>query len=298
MSSTKFVRRSLRHLQADLAKQGHHACPGTIAAFLHEHDYALRVNVKRLTGPAHPDRDLQFGYIREWVELFRELHQPIISIDTKKKMLVGNFANTGASWSRVAKEVNAHDFLQDAVCRAAPYGLYDVLANRGHVMVGTSADTPDFAVDALADWWARQGQRRYADADMLLVLADAGGSNGCRPRRWKQALQDKLADRFGLAVTVCHYPKGASKWNPVEHRLFGPISINWAGEPLDTLDKLLACIRGTTTKTGLQVTARLNTRRYATGIKVSRPAFSALDIEHHDTCSRWNYTVWPRANQA
>jgi Rhodopirellula transposase DDE domain len=171
----------------------------------------------RATQPAHEERDQQFKYLQDWRDMFADAGLPIISVDTKKKELIGNFANAGATWSWTGDPVNAHDFRQDAQCRAAPYGIYDVLANRGHVTVGTSADTPLFAVDAIAGWWAKEGMWRHGGADMLLILADAGGSNGYRPRLWKLGLQEKLADRYGLMVTVCHYPTGASKWNPVEH---------------------------------------------------------------------------------
>jgi hypothetical protein len=294
MRPTKYVRRSLRHLSADLAALGHAACPTTLADLLRGHDYAPHVNCKRFTGPPHPDRDVQFDNIQGWIDLFRDAGLPILSVDTKKKELIGNFANAGVAWSLQAEEVNAHDFRHDAQCRAVPYGIYDVLANRGHVGVGTSADTPAFAVDAIADWWGRTGQRRYPEAELLLILADAGGSNSCRARLWKASVQECLADRYGLAVTVCHYPTGASKWNPVEHRLFAPISTNWAGTPLRTLETMLGLIRGTRTQTGLRVTARRLPRVYQTGVKVSDHHMHDLDVDYHATCPEWNYTIWPR----
>jgi hypothetical protein len=294
MSQTKYVRRSLRTLSAELSEQGHAACPGTVAELLRENDYNLHVNVKRFTGPPHPDRDTQFGYIEDWVDLFERFGLPVLSVDTKKKELVGEFANAGATWSIRGTPVNAHDFLQDAECRAVPYGIYDVLANRGHVVVGTSADTPAFAVEAIVDWWRRQGRVRYGKATDLLILADAGGSNGCRPRLWKERLQTRLADAFGLEVTVCHYPTGASKWNPVEHRLFGPISVNWAGQPLRSLPEMLKYLRGTRTEGGLRVTARHDGRRYEKGIVISEGTMKNLSIEYHATCPQWNYTLYPR----
>jgi len=217
---------TLRDERADL---GHAACPDTVADLLRDLGYNLYVNVKRFTGPPHPDRETQFRSIEALVEEFRVEGLPILSVDTKEKGRIGGFANAGAAWGEQPQEVNAHDFLTDALCRAVPYGLYDVLANQGHVIVGTSRDTPQFAAEAVARWWGRIGCRRYPDAGELLVVADSGGSNGYRPRVWKKALQELLADRYGLDVTVCHYPRGASKWNPVEHRLFGPISVNWAG---------------------------------------------------------------------
>lgn len=294
MSDALYVRRSLQHLSDALAERGHAACPTTVAGLLEDLGYSLRVNVKRLTGPYHPDRDKQFHYLGSWVELFREEGWPILSVDAKKKELVGNFENPGATWVPQPYEVNAHDFLSDAECRAAPYGLYDVLANQGHVIVGTSADTPQFAAEAVARWWARIGCHRYRRAGALLILADSGGSNGHRPRLWKKSLQELLADRYGLAVTVCHYPTGASKWNPVEHRLFGPISINWAGVPLQSPEVLLGFLRGTTSKSGLRVTAEWWTRSYARGEKVSAAEMRELDLERHKVCPNWNYTITPR----
>jgi hypothetical protein len=293
MSDAKYVRSSLQTLSDELAACGHAACPTTVAALLRELDYNLYVNVKRFTGPAHPDRDTQFRYIRALIDEFRAEGLPIVSVDAKKKELVGNFANAGTIWRQVPAEVNAHDFLSDALCRATPYGLYDVLANCGHVIVSRSANTPQFATEAVARWWARIGCHRYRDAGELLLLADAGGSNGYRPRLWKKGLQEQLADRYGLDVTVCHYPIGASKWNPIEHRLFGPISINWAGEPLRTAAVMLGLLRGTTTATGLKVTAEWWERTYAKGMKVSAAEMQQLQIEHHATCPQWNYTIKP-----
>ena len=293
MSSAKYVRRSLQALHEELAALGHHACPTTVGELLRDLGYHRYVNVKRLTGPPHPDRDQQFGYLTTRVAEFRAAGLPILSVDSKKKELVGTFANPGARWGRQAQEVNAHDFLSDAQCRAVPYGLYDVLANRGHVIVGTSADTPQFAAAAVARWWGRIGCRRYRGANELLILADAGGSNGYRPRWWKRCLQELVADRYELNVTVCHYPSGASKWNPVEHRLFGPISINWAGEPLHTPEVLLGFLRGTTTTTGLEVTAEWWGRSYTKGLKVAEAEMEDLCIAYHATCPRWNYTIEP-----
>jgi len=295
MTDDKFVRRSLGNLSQELATLGHQACPTTVAVLLRALGYNLRVNVKRLTGPYHPDRDRQFSYREGLVEEFRAERLPIVSVDTKKKELVGNFANGGRAWVTARDEVNAHDFLSDALCRAVPYGLFDVLANKGHVVVGTSSDTPDFAADAVAQWWVRFGCKRYRDAGEILILADSGGSKGCRPRLWKQRLQG-LADTYGLAVTVCHYLRGASKWNPVEHRLFGPISMNWAGVPLRTAGLMRSLIRGATTWSGLAVTAAWSARPYRRGVKVSDAEMAELNIEHHSTCPQWNYTIRPRTS--
>ena len=294
MTEDKFVRRSLRTLSAGLEKLDHQACPTTVAGLLRDLGYNLRVNVKRLTGPTHPDRDRQFRYLEEIIAEFRAAGLPILSVDTKKKELVGNFGNPGAVWVQEPYAVNAHDFLSDAQYRAVPYGLYDVLANKGHVVVGTSADTPAFAVDAVARWWVRCGCKRYRGAGELLILADSGGSNGCRPRLWKQRLQMLLADSYDLDVTVCHYPRGASKWNPVEHRLFSQISRNWAGEPLRSPGRMLSLLRGTRTQTGLTVTAEWTNQRYSRGQVVTEKQMAQLNIEHHDTCPQWNHTIKPR----
>jgi Rhodopirellula transposase DDE domain len=295
MSTTKYVRRSLQTLSDELAELGHQACPTTVADLLRDLDYKLRVNFKRLTGPPHPDRDRQFGYLGELIEEFCAEGLPILSVDTKKKELVGNFANAGVSWRQEAALVNAHDFLSDALYRVTPCGLYDFLANQGHVIVGTSANTPEFAASAVARWWSRIGCHRYRDAGELLILADAGGSNGYRPRLWKKCLQELVADRYGLDVTVCHYPVGASKWNPVEHRLFGPISVNWSGEPLRTPEVVLGLLRGTTTETGLEVTAEWWDRPFPTGVKLTDAEMRQLHIEHQDICPLWNYTITPRS---
>jgi hypothetical protein len=292
MSADKFVRASLRSLSDAFHRLGHPASPPTVARLLRDRKYNLRVNVKRLTGPPHPDRDQQFRHIREKIDEFRTEGWPILSVDSKKKELIGDFRNAGAVWCRTGAAVNAHDFPSDAVCKAVPYGLYDVLANRGHVVVGASSDTPAFATDAIAAWWGRIGSRRYPRAGALLVLADAGGSNGCRARLWKYRLQ-VLADRYGLVVNVCHYPTGASKWNPVEHRLFGPISVNWAGIPLRTPDVMLSCLRGTSTQGGLRVSAQWQPRAYPKGVKVTRAQMDRIHILRSDLCPRWNYSVVP-----
>jgi len=294
MSGDKYVRRSLQTLSDQLAALGHDASPTTVGELLRDLDYNLRVNFKRLTGPPHPDRERQFHYLTDLLEEFRAARLPILSIDAKKKELVGNFDNPGARWQQRAADVNAHDFLSDADYKVTPYGLYDVLANRGHVLVGTSYNTAEFAAAAVARWWARIGCHRYRAAGELLLLADAGGSNGYRPRLWKLCLQELVADRYGLDVVVCHYPVGASKWNPVEHRLFGPISVNWSGEPLCTREIVLGFLRGTHTSTGLEVTAEWWDREYAKGRKVSNATMSQLQIDHADVCPQWNYTITAR----
>lgn len=286
----KFVRPTLRSLSEQVDGR---ASPDTIRDLLEEMGFSMRVNVKRFAGRQSPFRDLQFQYIRQMRELFLESCWPTISVDSKKKELVGNFVNSGARWCGEADEVNVYDFTSDALYRATPYGIYDPARNEGHVCVGISSHTPRFAVDAIRDWFRSKGRRRYGDVDQLLIEADAGGGNGCRPRLWKYALQ-QWADAGGLEITVCHYPTGASKWNPIEHRLFSFITLNWAGYPLRTLDRMLSLIRGTTTVSGLTVGATLNTKKYRTKIKVPDAEMALLNIQHHATCPKWNYTIKPR----
>jgi hypothetical protein len=293
MGETKFVRPSLRTLGAGLETLGFSACPTTVARLLRGQAYSPRINAKRFTGPDHPDRDRQFVNIQEWIDVFTELGQPIISVDGKKKESIGNFKNAGAVWRRRPEEVNVYDFLSDAECRATPYGIYDLLAGRGHIRIGVSADTSAFAVEAIGAWWTRYGCKRYRGADELLILADGGGSNGHRPRLWKTSLQERIADRYGLHVTVCHYPTGASKWNPVEHRLFGPVSVNWASQPLRSLEILMGWVRGTEVG-GVGVTASLDRGTYPTKVKVSKAEMKQLDLERHEVCPAWNYTISPR----
>lgn len=299
MSTRKWVRSSLRKLSQGLAHLGHAASAPTVSRLLKKHDYALRVNAKeKEAGSHHPDRDTQFQYIEAQKQAFAAVGAPIISVDTKKKELIGNFKNAGQAWCQRSEEVNAHDFLTDALGRAAPYGIYDLQRNAGAVYVGASADTPEFAVTAIARWWEDIGCRAYPQAPQLLILADAGGSNGYRPRLWKAQLQRELSDRLGLSVTVCHYPTGCSKWNPIEHRLFSQITINWAGKPLRTFETMLGCIRDTTTTTGLRVTAGLIEGVYQTGKRVADAVMKTLRVEHHVVCPQWNYTIRPRVHDA
>ncbi len=291
MTERKWVRSSLRHLGGLLRGRGVALCRGTVGRLLKGLGYSLRANEKRLTGPPHPDRDRQFGYIQRIKRRFLKAGWPVISVDAKKKELVGDFKNAGRAWRREPDPVNAHDFRQDASHRAAPYGVYDLTHDRGYVAVGTSADTAEFAVDAIASWWEQRGSVAFPGADKILILADAGGSNGYRNRLWKLRLQEHLVDRLGLGVTVCHYPSGASKWNPVEHRLFGPVSVNWAGKPLRCLGTLLGYIRGTVTATGLEVAAKLLERTYVTKIKVTKREMEGVRLVRHKVCPDWNYTI-------
>jgi hypothetical protein len=290
MSTRKWRRSSLRALSQALGEKVSHT---TVGRLLRDLDYSLKANVKRLTGEPHPDRDRQFAYIEQQKQVFREAGWPIISVDTKKKELIGPFKNPGRRWCQIAEAVNAHDFEQDALGKAVPYGLYDLTNNRGYVYVGCSANTSQFAVEQIAAWWRAFGCHDFPGAKRLLILCDAGGSNGYRARLWKQQLQAVLADQLGLEVTVCHYPSGASKWNPIEHRLFGPISVNWAAQPLVTFEKMLALIHGTVTETGLKVEAFLVDKVYATGLKVTDAVMSSLNLVHHSVCPQWNYTIRP-----
>jgi Rhodopirellula transposase DDE domain len=294
MTEQKWVRSSLRRLSQRLGMRGHTASPPTVRRLLKKHKYTLKVNRKtKETGRGHPDRETQFAYIEAQKQAAREEGVPMISVDTKKKELIGDFKNAGQTWRQEPEAVNTHDFPQAALARAVPYGIYDLQHNRGSVYVGTSADTPQFAVTAIATWWETVGRVAYPHADRLQIFADAGGSNGCRPRAWKHALQTQLADRFGLQVTVCHYPTGCSKWNPIEHRLFSSISLNWAGQPLRTLSILLAYLRGTRTTTGLTVSATLLEGTFPLGQRIAKQAMAALQLELHQTCPRWNYTLHP-----
>src|SRR6185503_15232097 len=222
----------LRDISRELGQLGLRVCPNTVRRLLDEVDYALHANRKSLCANDSPFRDQQFDYLNHHRKEFASSGYPIISVDTKKKELVGQFKNNGRVWSRDPVLVQDHDFRSLAQGIAIPYGIYDLQANRGMVVVGNSHDTPDFAVEAIGQWWRRDGSRRYPDAPELLILADTGGSNGARCRAWKLALQAKLVDRYQLGVTVCHYPTGASKWNPIEHRLFSEISKHWGGQPL------------------------------------------------------------------
>jgi hypothetical protein len=295
MSTQRWVRSSLRQLSQRLREAGHPLSPPTVGRLLKSWDYALHVNAKKVeAGAKHPERDTQFAHITAQRQAFTATGDPIISVDTKKKELIGNFKNAGATWRQEAEAVNVHDFLQEAVGRAVPYGIYDVTHNRGTVYVGSSADTPQFAVDVLAHWWDTTGRATYPQATKLLILADGGGSNASRSRVWKQQIQEQLCDGRGLTVTVCHYPPGCSKWNPVEHRLFGPISVNWAGRPLRTFAIMLASLRGTTTTTGLAVEAVRHEDVYATGQGVSDAEMATLHLERDATCPTWNYTLRPR----
>lgn len=294
MTGLKWTRRTTHKIADQLKTLGIQVSAKSVARLLKKMGFSLRVNHKKLSSGSGPDRDEQFAYIAEMRESFARRNLPIISVDTKKKEIVGNFKNGGAAWHRQAIRVKDHDFRSDADGMAIPYGIYDVQANRGFVFIGTSHDTPRFAADNLEKWWRFDGFRRYPGASKLLVLADGGGSNGPRNRAWKSSLQRRLCDRHRLSVTVCHYPTGASKWNPIEHRLFSEISKNWAGKPLNSYETIRKYIQSTTTSTGLTVKGYAVPKHYAKAERVTDEEMEALRIKHHITQPLRNYTLTPR----
>jgi hypothetical protein len=294
MGEGKWLNCRLRDIQQRLRELGHGVSLPVISRLLKAAGYRLRLNVKQHEGQAHPERDQQFRHIQQQREAHIQAGQPTISVDTKKKELVGNFKNAGQCWGQQPESVNIHDFPSEALGRAVPYGIYDTQHNIGTVYVGQSADTPAFAVDSLVAWCQHDMPVRFPGATQLFIEADGGGSNSSRSRVFKQYLQEKVADALGLTVTVCHYPPGTSKWNPIEHRLFSEISKTWAGCPLRSFDLVLDYIADTKTQTGLTVQAHLVTADYPTGVKVSDEIMAALTIQTHAVCPQWNYTIRPR----
>lgn len=268
----------------------------TIRRLLDKLEYSLKGNAKTISAGSHPDRDKQFGIIAYRREEFDTAGDPVVSIDTKKKELVGLFKNQGRIWCREAKKVKDHDFRSEALGIASPYGIYDTGRNNGVVVVGMSADTPEFAVNSIATWWQQHGRHQYPDSERILLLADSGGSNGARPRTFKKYIQERIVDKYGIEVTVSHYPAGASKWNPIEHRMFSEISKNWAGHPLESFDILLNFVKNTKTETGLGIDAYLDERDYEKGKKVSDKEFKQLNITKNKELGNWNYTIKPRRN--
>jgi hypothetical protein len=297
MSAKKWLNCRLRDLQARLSQQQHRVSLPVLSRLLRQRDFRLRSNVKQNEGKSPSERDQQFVYLQEQRRQFQEAEQPVLSVDTKKKELVGDFQNAGRVWCQEAQAVHVHDFPSQGVGKAVPYGLYDLTHNVGTVYVGQSADTAEFAVDNLAHWWQHERPPRFAQATCLLLHADCGGSNGARCKLWKQQLQEKIADRFGIEVTVCHYPTGCSKWNPIEHRLFSEISKTWAGCPLRSFEIILQYLRQTTTETGLRVLAHRVTQVYQKGLEVADEVMATLNITYHAVCPQWNYTIRPRADR-
>lgn len=294
MSGIKWTRHTTEKIAEQLRACGIEVCANTVAKLLKGLDYRLRVNHKKLNRGSQADRDTQFAYIAAQRETFSRHGLPIISIDSKKRELVGNFKNQGTTWSQKPTLVNDHDFLSDAEGIALPYGIYDLAANHGYLFFGTSHDTAAFAVDNVVRWWNYHGKRGYPGKSELLILADGGGSNGARTRAWKLGLQKRLCDRHGLTVTVCHYPTSASKWNPIEHRLFSEISKNWAGRPLDSYETILNYASTTRTTTGLKVNSYLVNTDYPKGVKVTDQEMEQLQLHPHDTQPIRNYTLSPR----
>jgi hypothetical protein len=293
MTGTKWTRKTLRELAKRLSTKRHSVSHETVRRLLSQIDYSLRSNRKHLSRTQDPTRDRQMRYLARRRRAFIKAGNPVISVDAKKKESVGNFKNPGRIWRRLPLEVLATDFPSDALGKASPYGIYDSVRNHGLVVVGTSHETAQFAVAAIRRWWLRVGRVAYPQSKQLLIQADAGGSNSSRSWLWKLALQD-FADEFGLSITVTHYPTSASKWNLVEHRLFSFITLNWAGQPLISYETVLKFIRTTTTKNGLRVVAYLDTRSYATKLKISREQKASIHLLRHQILPRWNYTIEPR----
>jgi hypothetical protein len=291
----RWMRSSCKKLANRLKERGFSISPPTIWRVLKRMGFSMKTHVRRRRGinPDPAKRDEQFRYIASQRAAFCQAGIPVISVDTKKKVLIGNFRNPGKSWCRRPREVNEHDYASQAECLAVPFGVYDVAKNTGYVVVGLSYNTPEFAVSSISRWWEDEGHLVYPETSQLLILADGGGGNGSRSKAWRWNLQERICNRYGLTVTVCHYPPGCSKWNPVEHRLFSQITINWAGQPLRSLEIMLGYIRGTTTTTGLTVKAVLDEGIYPKGQKVSWKDVDALNLTPHEVCPEWNYTIRP-----
>jgi len=293
-SPLRWTCKSLRQLAGALRSQGHRVSPQTVGDLLRALDYSLQANRKTKEGAEHPDRNAQFEYINAQAEAFQHRGQPVVSVDTKKKELVGEFKNAGREWNPAGQpeEVQVHDFPSQAQGRAIPYGVYDVGANTGWVSVGTDHDTAEFAVATIRRWWKQMGAQAYPDAQEVLITADGGGSNSSRSRLWKLALQD-LANETGLAISVCHFPPGTSKWNKIEHWMFSHITQNWRGRPLVSHEVIVNLIGSTTTQTGLQIAAELDTGSYPTKKQVSADELATVYLSQHEFHGEWNYTISP-----
>jgi len=293
-SPLRWTCKSTTQLAQALTTQGHPVSPRKVAQLLKELDYSLQGTRKTLEGKDHPDRDAQFEYINSTVAAFQQRGQPVVSVDTKKKELIGPYRQGGQEWqpSGEPEAVNTYDFPNPEVGKGIPYGVLDLEQNVGWVSVGTDHDTAQFAVQTIRCWWVRMGQEVYPEATELLITADGGGSNGSRNRLWKAQLQ-KLADELGLTITVCHFPPGTSKWNKIEHRMFNHISMNWRGRPLLSHEVMVALIGSTTTQEGLRIEAAVDRGSYPTKLKVSNAEMAALEIEKAAFHGNWNYTIKP-----
>jgi len=294
-SPLRWICMSTRAIATELDQNQHPVSHTKVAQILHALDYSLQSNRKTEEGKDHPDRDAQFRHINAAVKRYLKQGLPVISVDTKKKELIGNYHNAGQQWrpAKSPKKVQGHDFPSPDVPRAYPYGIYDLGRNSGFVNIGTDHDTGAFAVASIRGWWRREGRQLYPKASKLLIMADGGGSNGWRLRLWKFELQ-KLADQIGKPISVCHFPPGTSKWNKIEHRLFSFISSNWRGEPLSDYETIVNLIANTTTAKGLKVTCRLDRRKYPTGRKVTNEEMSQLNIKRARFHGEWNYVIRPR----
>ena len=297
-SPLRWTCKSTRQLAEELTRQDHPVSARTVAGLLKAAGYSLQSNRKTREGASHPDRNAQFEHINAMVLGFQERGQPVISVDTKKKELVGEFKNGGREWQPKGEpdEVLVHDFMDKDLGKAIPYGVYDVAGNEGWVSVGIDHDTARFAVGAIGRWWKKMGQERYPAATELLITADGGGSNGSRCRLWKVALQN-LADELGLVIYVCHFPPGTSKWNKIEHRMFCHITQNWRGRPLVSHDVIVNLIANTVTQTGLRIQAELDTSSYPTGVKVSDQELASVNLRPLDFRGDWNYAILPSSKK-
>jgi Rhodopirellula transposase DDE domain len=295
MSPLRWTCKSTAKLAEELTRMHHPVSDRTVAMLLKQNGYSLQANRKMREGSSHPDRNAQFEYINRQVRAFQKQWQPVISVDTKKKELVGEFKNPGAEWQPAGQpeEVKVHDFPDKKMGKAIPYGVYDLACNEGWVSVGIDHDTAEFACASIQRWWHEMGSLRFPRATTLLITADGGGSNASRNRLWKKSLQ-VLADELGITLSVCHFPPGTSKWNKIEHRLFSFITKNWRGRPLTAYEVIVNLIASTTTKTGLTVRAALDPRRYETGIEVSDEELQQLNIKRARFHGDWNYTIKPR----
>jgi hypothetical protein len=293
MTGRKWTGKTTENIAQLLQQKGISVSANTVARLLYQMDFSLRVNRKQIATNSSPYRDQQFQQIFSLRARFQRQGLPIISVDSKKREQIGNFKNPGAKWDRSPVLVNDHDFRSDASGVAISYGIYDCLNNRGTVCIGISHDTPAFAAHSIATWWKEEGTHRYKGASKLLILADAGGSNSCRTAAWKTEIQTQLCNACGITAMVAHYPTGASKWNPIEHRLFSEISKHWAAEPLVSYQKMLNLIRTTKTETGLTVTACLDRKKYPTGLKPAPQTISSLNIKSSNIFPQWNYTIAP-----
>lgn len=295
MSCLKWTTKSTRKIMDELHKEGFKISHQKVYELIKDAGYSLQANSKSIERKtSHPDRDKQFCYINDQCKMFNSQKAPVISVDTKKKELIGNFKNAGKEWrpEKDSLKVNAYDFLSIADGKAIPYGTYDIARNEGFVNVGKTHDTAEFAVNSIDRWWSLMGKKNYPDAKQILINADGGGSNGSRNRLWKTALQE-FANRENISVTVCHFPPGTSKWNKIEHKLFSFISMNWRGKPLYTFETVVNLIANTKTKSGLKVNAELDEKFYPTGIKVTDGELKKLNLKYHSEGNKWNYTIHP-----